>query len=861
MAKVDKYGITIPDESPQNNEAPDKADLIKSLQDKLLRRTALLNGDISEPAMSNITSNQSTPSNMARQNTTYSNMETKIKEYEDSLKYAVRQSRNPQLTEEQRKDYQSKLPVFIAEHKRLTDEFNLVNSEMDRMKRERVLHNPIIETAIGGVKGLGSGISLGISDLLAKKLLSEETYNNLQPTTTPGKIAETTGDIGGSILTAAGLSKYLAKIPLVNKIAHQFDKAVALRGGTALTMSLARNGTSWLKGEQSLPDALKNTGINVVASWIGMVPENLIKAGIVNMMGQIGTSGAFDILADLAQGKADFNDLNYWKTKGVNLATPAIFALKDYANKVGATPGVGARTWKKTQQLGYGNMLAGIGTQFQNIVEAPVNQYVRDPLTKLIHGSMDWLGSKIQPSKPQTAFPSEAFSYFTRKDTKLFQDFPLAIKEFGKGWSGKSDMQSRMDIPEVDSIYQSAIGKGFEKVVKLPMNFLQSFDAFNTKLGYEAQLRSLSKREDISKTTIPDKEKRALQASQYNQYNLPLNEGDRKAMPWLIAHLAQKVMNARESKIPIIKGTADVFLPFVKVMANRLTQIGEFSPIGLVSNPRSEAFAKGVVGTIPWIIGGIYASSGESDKDGINIDSEHKLGWNNIPTYLSFPGRAMAVFYEKLRDRRLNESALENMIFAGMKIVPLYLRESNMRDLKNFLNFLEFTPGAVSETVGNVASRFIPAAGLLRTINKATDPYLRKVDPNNPFLRDKQFQYATSQIPFLSSQIPAKMDEETGVTNRNTYPILRALGLNLDKRNLTQETNVREDKYDRQESRANRDYEKMVEWLTNNNMSPTIADIKLDKWFDWFTNRQDIGNVERKTSKKPKVDKYGITIP
>lgn len=208
-----------------------------------------------------------------------------------------------------------------------------IKTEVDLLK---VRYSAPSEIAGGLARGGLSGITLGASDLVLDKALPGYITEAADTKTGLGKTAETIGALGGSFLTGAGIAKGLSKLSVVKDISNPFLKLAVLRGGTALVHGGGRNLIAYLDNKQTLGQALLNTGINITGSMLGMLPENLIKPGIFNLVGQVGVDTAFDIVTDIARGQADFKNLEYWKQKGLNTIPSFVFAWSDFANRKGA---------------------------------------------------------------------------------------------------------------------------------------------------------------------------------------------------------------------------------------------------------------------------------------------------------------------------------------------------------------------------------------------------------------------------------------------------------------------------------------------------------------------------------------------
>lgn len=221
---------------------------------------------------------------------------------------------------------------------------------------------------VGGAKLIKGG-TLGAVDI------SEEM--DLEPRNTAEQISAFTGEMLGGVKTARSVAGKLGKLKKISKIKNLAAKFAAIRGGTALTTGGGRNFISYLKGDQSLGNALKNTGINIGATLFGMIPENLVKPGIVNLVSQVGGDVAFDVVTDLARGNVTLKQLKkprYWADKGINNAAGVFFAWDDYMNRKG-----GFKAQQKGIKKGIVDIIEGVKSKFKKApeIEAPYTQDIK----------------------------------------------------------------------------------------------------------------------------------------------------------------------------------------------------------------------------------------------------------------------------------------------------------------------------------------------------------------------------------------------------------------------------------------------------------------------------------------------------
>ena len=202
-----------------------------------------------------------------------------------------------------------------------------------QLQREMASAEAIGRRGIIGLKGIVSTPTLGLSDVLFRKL-EKESGSQINAESTTDQVAGAIGNLTGGLIAAHGFAGGLTKLATKFGLAEG-KKMLAVRLGTAGIMS-SRNVTQAVSGEKDPQQAAQDAAIQMVSSAAAMGPELAIKSGVVNWMGQVLTDFTVDFFAD-AKIRRRFQDVDF-KTWFMTEELPAMaasvmFASRDLSDK------------------------------------------------------------------------------------------------------------------------------------------------------------------------------------------------------------------------------------------------------------------------------------------------------------------------------------------------------------------------------------------------------------------------------------------------------------------------------------------------------------------------------------------------
>jgi hypothetical protein len=145
--------------------------------------------------------------------------------------------------------------------------------------------------------------------------------------------------------------------------------------------------------------------------------------------------------------------------------------------------------------------------------------------------------------------------------------------------------------------------------------------------------------------------------------------------------------------------------------------------------------------------------------------------YTSLPGPVSIVATVMGNLYDAYAfDGKDMETAPETAARMAQQLIPSVLDNTYMRDFINLTEAMNANGGGVEmgRVAGQVAGRFVPGAGALRTAAMITDPYQRITE--NP-LQDIQ-----GGIPGLRQMLPAQVSAYTGEPVENRTNPLTALG-------------------------------------------------------------------------------------
>jgi hypothetical protein len=146
-----------------------------------------------------------------------------------------------------------------------------------------VTQNLLNEAAIDrAVNALGKKAGLKYDAAAAVKKIGQD--RGLE---TVGEYVKLAGELFGGIKSAQVVAAGISGLKPIAK-ANDLIKMAAVRGLTGAATAGWRNMIAYARGDQSLSNALKNTGVTVGATMFGMIPEQKVREGMLNFIAQVG---------------------------------------------------------------------------------------------------------------------------------------------------------------------------------------------------------------------------------------------------------------------------------------------------------------------------------------------------------------------------------------------------------------------------------------------------------------------------------------------------------------------------------------------------------------------------------------------
>lgn len=459
-----------------------------------------------------------------------------------------------------------------------------------------------------------------------------------------------------------------------------------------------------------------------------------------------------DAVLKAAEG-VDFNDANQ----------AAIFYRQFVKPKVG--------DW--LDLLRYNSMLSSPLTHIVNISSNLVNSGVVAPIEKSVAGTVDFFGSKIT-GKERTQFAGEGAQHLKGYASSL----PEAASRFVDVMRGVK-ASTNLDTKNIPLHPEGGLKGGAEKALSLPLRLLEGMDQFFTALTEGGERAALEYRAGKG-VAVKNMEEQVRNKAAYRIFRQDLHTPGQGTVLDAVDTVTGMVMRARNSENPIIRNIAKWTVPFVKTPMNIFKQGIEYSPAGFATlhgaENKVEQVAKAAVGSAIFAGAAMLLESdrltwaepiNEKEKNAFRAAGKQpysvKLGdtwysYQKLPPGLSFSLALVASIDDTQKNAKLGDDAVDQILTAVSKYGQFLADQSYAKSIGDLLTAAKGGESGITRLLGNYPQQVVPYRALGGWLARLTDDVQRKVDPKLGFI-DKQVQMLMQNIPGLSDNTPARMDE------------------------------------------------------------------------------------------------------
>ncbi len=424
-------------------------------------------------------------------------------------------------------------------------------------------------------------------------------------------------------------------------------------------------------------------------------------------------------------------------------------------------------------EVRYTNMLSSPLTQIVNTFSNVLQSGLVKPIEKTVTGQLDWIKSKLTGSEREY-YASQGIDYAKG----YWKALPEAWNKFKSIASGKELSLT----PNLENIPTAT--KGALKWYTTPLRTLEASDQFFRTLVKSGEISSLA-RLKLSPTELA---KRAEQSADYTLFRQKFDPSGELGQGTVLK--AWDTWNSAIQNIRKVPGGKWV-LPFIQTPTNILKQGVEYSPLGLTTmigaKKPLEQLSKSLIGTS--VLLGAYglADSGlttwgvptnAKDKElfyaagmqpysikiGDNYVSYSKIG------PLAYPV-AMAAALKDAEKQNPDQSTIADVGDAAANMLGFFGDQSYVESIGDLIDTIKSASDkklayAAKSEASNMLGQLIPYKSFMGWLTRIIDPVYRKPEGVT--------QQITSQIPGLSTQVPAYTDVY-GNESKRDYPVLNAV--------------------------------------------------------------------------------------
>lgn len=422
--------------------------------------------------------------------------------------------------------------------------------------------------------------------------------------------------------------------------------------------------------------------------------------------------------------------------------------------------------------LRYNSMLSSPNTHISNAFSNLVNTAVVAPIEKTVAGMVDFIGSAIT-RRPRQAFVSEAPAYMKG----YFGSINKAVHLFADSLKGKT-ITGNLDFKQLPLAVEGSSARVLNKL-SLPTRLLEASDQFFTALTQGGEEASLAVKKGRG-VNIPDIPSAALSNARYRLFRSELKDPRQGKLLDAVDEFTGLIQKARSSKNPITSNIAKYTLPFVRTPMNILKQGIEYSPVGFATIPgamnKQEQLAKAIMGSAAVAGSMALVQSGRTTWAEPTDEKKRaafraagmqpyavKIGDNwvsytKLPPALSFPLAFVSAIHDAQENKTITDSDVDTILSSVAKFGNFFADQSYLKNIGDLISSVKGSPESVSRLISNYPQQLIPFRALFGWMARITDPYQRKVDSGGNFF-EKQVQQLLTQLPFLSTYVPARTDQ------------------------------------------------------------------------------------------------------
>lgn len=423
--------------------------------------------------------------------------------------------------------------------------------------------------------------------------------------------------------------------------------------------------------------------------------------------------------------------------------------------------------------LRYNSMLSSPKTHIVNTFSNLVNTTLMAPLEKTITGGLDWLGSSLT-GRSRSAFAGEGGVYLanylksTREGVRRFADVL-------KGNRTYSNLDTR-NIP----IATKGLKGTAVTALSYPTRLLEAMDQLFSGMA-EGGARGQFAYRARKGGSVGNIDTMAQQDAAYRLYReKPLNEKQGHLLN-AIDTFTTMIQGLRQSDNPIVSNVAKFTVPFIQTPMNIFKQGIENSPAGFATlvgaKNKTEQLSKAIIGSSIFASAALLLSSnrltwGEPVNATQKADFRDagmqpysvKIGnkwysYQKLPPQIAFPLALVAGIHDAVAQKKIDDNNVDLVLSAVSKYGQFLADQSYAKSIGDVLAAAQGGESGIEKIASNYVQQFIPFRALGGWMAHLTDGIQRKPDSAAPFI-DQQVQYLMTQVPGLSEQAPARLNNQ-----------------------------------------------------------------------------------------------------
>lgn len=427
-------------------------------------------------------------------------------------------------------------------------------------------------------------------------------------------------------------------------------------------------------------------------------------------------------------------------------------------------------------------MLSSPLTHITNIVSNVGQTLVVAPLEKLTLGGVDFLQS-VATGKGRKYLAGEALPYLEG----YFKNIGEGFKRFAGVMKGERAF-TNLDVKRLPVATKGAKGVA-EKVLSYPMRLLEGADQFFTALTQGAEEAGMAYRASKG-IKVANIEAKAAEKAQYRLFRQGLFNENQGAVLDAIDTVTNKLLQARNSKNPIVSTISKFTIPFIQTPTNIFKQGLEYSPLGFTTaigaKNKTEQIAKAILGSAIFAGGATLLASGritgqepidttnkqlwrQAGKQPYSIKFGDKwVSYQKLPPAFSFPLSMVAILNDLNENKKIDDTFLSLALRGISKNFQFLSDQSYAKSIGDFMSAAQGEQYSFERLLSNYPTQLIPFRALTGWMARLSDQSQREVDGEG-FI-EKQMQLLMMNYPGLIQKTPARLDKEgQPIPNQNRF--------------------------------------------------------------------------------------------